>query len=509
MRRVVEILGGLNPAQRQAAEAVRGPVADSSLGPARARPPRSPTASPTRWRAGPSSSGAILAVTFTEKAAGELKARLGRIVGGRRRRGADVSRLGAAASSSGLWQATGACCPSTCLNSGPPTCSTTIGQRAPAARSTPAPRLSSRARSSGRAEPAVPLSADLARSSADARRRWPPGALPQVYDGYVDALRQVQRPDFEAHARGARRTVRRRSPVAVRALSRASTPSPSTSTRTRTRSAGAGSGALASRGRRDLRRRRRLPDDLHVHGGLAEHLLTFPDRYPDATVVRLVENYRSSPRCSRSRTRSRAPGRVREDAPPGDPRRRSEPHRPCAPRHRCRGRVRARRDRERAARRGGPCEGMPVLYRINAARRPTRRRSRRRTSRTRCATGRSCGVRDRDGVVAGFGGQPRLAVVAGTVDRGPRTRSATTTARRDARRRRGRGDPPGRPRPAARALAVEFSGGGRRCPVDGFLAELGHRFAPSAPAGASACSPTIVPRGSRLRRGVPAAVARQ
>ena len=88
MRRVEEILGGLNPAQRQAAEAVRGPVAILA-GAGTGKTTTITHRIAHQVASGTFPAGAILAVTFTDKAAGELKERLGR-ARGRRGRGADL-----------------------------------------------------------------------------------------------------------------------------------------------------------------------------------------------------------------------------------------------------------------------------------------------------------------------------------------------------------------------------------------------------------------------------------
>ena len=76
--RVDGILEGLNPAQREAAAAVRGPVAilaGAGTGKTTTITHRI-ACQVASWTFPP---GRILAVTFTEKAAGELKARLARL----------------------------------------------------------------------------------------------------------------------------------------------------------------------------------------------------------------------------------------------------------------------------------------------------------------------------------------------------------------------------------------------------------------------------------------------
>ena len=65
--------------------------------------------------------------------------------------------------------------------------------------------------------------------------------------------------------------------------------------------------------RRAVRRRRRQPDDLLVHRRLARATCSsFPARYPGATVVKLVRDYRSTP--AGRRPRQRRPARPAPDA---------------------------------------------------------------------------------------------------------------------------------------------------------------------------------------------------
>ena len=127
---------------------------------------------------------------------------------------------------------------------------------------------------------------------------------------------------------------------------------------------------LARRSRRALRRRRRLPDDLLVHGRVARAPAR---RSPSGSRTRRSCGSRRTTaprrRSSRSRTRSRRPGRVREGAA-----RRRGPTARARPR--ARSPTPTPRSRSSSRRSGGctprasPWDEMAVLYRINARSEP-------------------------------------------------------------------------------------------------------------------------------------------
>jgi DNA helicase-2/ATP-dependent DNA helicase PcrA len=104
MRGAEEILAGLNDAQRAAASAVRGPVAILA-GAGTGKTTTITHRIAHQVASGTFPASAILAVTFTEKAAGELKARLANLgvqgVEARTFHAAGLSQLGR------LWWPTG------------------------------------------------------------------------------------------------------------------------------------------------------------------------------------------------------------------------------------------------------------------------------------------------------------------------------------------------------------------------------------------------------------------
>ena len=131
-------------------------------------------------------------------------------------------------------------------------------------------------------------------------------------------------------------------------------------------------------------------------GASPEHLLGFPDRYPDATVVRLEENYRSSPQIlTVANALARSLGgfdKTLRATRAG----RAEPHRAGARRPGGRDRVRGRRRS-----RGWPPWGWrwsrwPCCTASTPGPSPSRKRSPPPASPTRCVTGPSCADPDRE-----------------------------------------------------------------------------------------------------------------
>ena len=212
-------------------------------------------------------------------------------------------------------------------------------------------------------------------------------------------------------------------------------------------------------------------------GASPEHLLTFPERYPNATIVRLEENYRSSPQVlTVANALARSMGgfektlrATRDDGP--------NPTARAVPDAEAEVGVRDRRGAAAARRRravGTDRRALPHQRPLRGLRGGARRRGR---ARTRCATGRSCGGRGHAACSPGCAGPTGPTTSPRRSRRSP-TRSATPPTGRATTRRRG-GHAPGRPRPRMRALAAEYARRRRRRgdASPGFLAELEHRFA--------------------------------
>ena len=248
------VFAGLNPEQRRAVEAVRGPVcilAGAGSG---------KTTTITRRIANQVLTGAfspsqILAVTFTDKAAGELRARLARL-GVTGVPGEDLSRG--------------------CARPAPPFRPREHGIRPPVegtprqaergllrGRSGSGRSPTSRTRSSGR-RTAASRPPPTSRASASTSRRSRPDLMAGVFTGYERRKEARGLVDFEDllelavrlydEDERARRDVPRPLPRLHGRRVPGRQPPPAESART-----------LARRTRRPLRRRRRLPVDLLVH----------------------------------------------------------------------------------------------------------------------------------------------------------------------------------------------------------------------------------------------------
>ena len=126
-------------------------------------------------------------------------------------------------------------------------------------------------------------------------------------------------------------------------------------------------------------------------GASPDYLLGFPQRFPGSTIVRLEENYRSTPQILAVANGLSPPARRLREAPAPDEARWTQPDRPGAPRPRRRGRVRGGRGAAPARRRhavGGDRDPLPDQRTLRGVRGGLRRR---RGSRTRCATAPSSG----------------------------------------------------------------------------------------------------------------------
>jgi DNA helicase-2/ATP-dependent DNA helicase PcrA len=284
------ILERLNPAQREAAEAVRGPVAIlAGAGTGK-------TTTITRRIAyqvatGTFPAGQILAVTFTEKASGELKTRLADLgvtgVDARTFHSAALSQL------RGLWERhTGEPLPDI-LDSKAPLVASLANALPPPHKFLPRSELAGEIEwaKNRRITPAAYLEA---LETLDHEPPIPAEFMERIFDGYERRKVRVGRIDFEDML-GLAVDLFDRYPAAaatVRERFRAFTVDEYQDVNDL-------QAALLDRWLGDRDELCVVGDDYQTiytfTGASPSHLLGFPDRFPGATVIRLEENYRSSP----------------------------------------------------------------------------------------------------------------------------------------------------------------------------------------------------------------------
>ncbi|MGH2636047.1 MAG: ATP-dependent helicase, partial [Actinomycetota bacterium] len=290
MPRLEETLAGLNRAQREAAEATRGPVAIlAGAGTGKTTTITHRIAAQVASGAFPSH--AILAVTFTEKAARELKERLARLgVGGVEARtfhAAGLSQL------SRWWpELTGSVLPEI-LGSKAPLISSLANALPPPHRYLPRGELANEIEwAKNRMIPPERYLAEL--GGAGHEPPIPAELMHRVYDGYERRKQRTGRMDFEDMLGLAVRLYDEHPSAAerVRERFRAFTVDEYQDVNPLQQ-------ALLERwlsGRDELC----VVGDDHqtiftFTGATPEYLLSFPQRYPGAKIVRLEENYRSTP----------------------------------------------------------------------------------------------------------------------------------------------------------------------------------------------------------------------
>ena len=287
---VDRILAGLDTAQREAAEAVKGPVAIlAGAGTGK-------TTTITHRIAYQVASGAfdaadILAVTFTEKAARELKQRLTRLgvdgVEARTFHAAALSQL------SRLWaRHTGEALPEI-LDSKAPLIASLAGALPPPYKFLPRSELA------GEIEWAKNRMVDPAGYLAAIEREaheppMPVELMHRIYEGYEDRKQRTGKLDFEDMLGLAIRLFDQH-PAAVEDV-RARV---HTITVDEYQDVNPLQQALLDRWLGERDEICVVGDDYQTiysfTGASPSHLLSFPERYPNATIVRLEENYRSSP----------------------------------------------------------------------------------------------------------------------------------------------------------------------------------------------------------------------
>jgi DNA helicase-2/ATP-dependent DNA helicase PcrA len=290
VERLEEILAGLNDAQRQAAQAVRGPVAILA-GAGTGKTTTITHRIAAQVAVGAFEADRLLAVTFTERAARELRQRLSRLgvegVEARTFHAAGLAQL------SRLWpEATDEPVPDV-LDSKAPVLSSLANALPPPHRFLPRGELANEIEwAKNRMVAPEGYLAEVERSGH--RPPIPAELMLRVYDGYERRKRRMGRIDFEDMLA-----------LAVRLLDE----HPFAAERVRERylaftvdeyqDVNPLQQALLERwlgGRDELC----VVGDDHqtiygFTGATPEYLLSFPDRYPNATIVRLEESYRSTP----------------------------------------------------------------------------------------------------------------------------------------------------------------------------------------------------------------------
>ena len=378
-------LDGLNDAQRAAAEAVRGPVAIVA-GAGTGKTTTITARIAHQVAGGTFAAGQILAVTFTEKAARELQHRLS----GHGVEGVQARTFHSAALSqlSGLW-------------------STHTGEPLPAVLDHKAPLIASLANALPPPHKFLPRR-ELAGEIEWAKNRMiPPGRylsslgdheppipaelMHRVYEGYERRKQTMGRLDFEDML-GLNVRLLDEYPAAaeqVRGRFHAFTVD-------EFQDVNPLQAALLDRWLGDRDDLCVVGDDYQTiyafTGASPEHLLQFTTRFPGATVVRLEENYRSTPQVLEVANKLAADdGRVPQDAA-GDARAGSDARHAGRAQRRGRGQRGGCR-RAQAARCRGQCHSNRSRSCTGSTRAPSRSRrpSRPPTSRIRCATARSLG----------------------------------------------------------------------------------------------------------------------
>ena len=358
-----DVLTGLNEAQREAALALRGPVAILA-GAGTGKTTTITHRIACQVRSGQFEPSQILAVTFTDKAAGELRARLAALavegVEARTFHSAALSQLAR------LWPPhAGEPLPEV-LDHKAPLIASLANALPPPHRFVPRRELAGEIEwAKNRMIPSARYRAEL----GDHEPPIPPELMQRVYDGYERRKRSMGRLDFEDILGLAIRLFDEHPVAAHRVRSRFAA-----FTVDEYQDVNPLQAALLERWLGDRDDLCVVGDDYQTiyafTGASSEHLLGFTRRFPHATIVRLEQNYRSTPDVLElaNRLAARLGGfrkTLRSTRPPGPP-----PLARAEPDEEAEVNAVVGAVRRLHAEEGVPFEEIAVLYRINARSEP-------------------------------------------------------------------------------------------------------------------------------------------